>query len=177
MRNFPDPTTPSLEQGARFDGVGFEFRWRLLNRKDNPVGVTLLFEPSYALSDDQTGRRGNRLGQRKPVIIDRELVQDRLFGTVNLNYDIDYGVDVVDKIWTTGSRLGAGFGLSYQVLDKVFLGAEMRYLRNYEGLAANRFRGDALYVGPTVFRRIQEYVASSVAFATQVVGSDPSAPA
>jgi hypothetical protein len=52
----------------------------------------------------------------------------------------------------------------------VFLGAEVRYLRAYEGLTLQHFLGDAVFVGPTLYAKLSDHLSISGAFSTQVSG-------
>ena len=45
-----------------------------------------------------------------------------------------------------------------------------RYLRAYEGLTLNRYQGQALFLGPTMFWHITERAWISFAFNAQVAG-------
>jgi hypothetical protein len=47
---------------------------------------------------------------------------------------------------------------------------EARYLREYEGLALDRFAGHALYVGPTVSAKLPGGYWLLAAWSTQVAG-------
>jgi hypothetical protein len=68
------------------------------------------------------------------------------------------------------SQFGVSGGLTYQVLPNIFLGAEVRYMRAYEGLALQRFRGEAVFVGPTLYAKLSERLAVSAAYSAQVAG-------
>ena len=52
--------------------------------------------------------------------------------------------------WERGTVGGASVAGSWQVAKNLFLGAETRYLRAYDGLSLGTYRGDAVYVGPTL---------------------------
>ena len=52
----------------------------------------------------------------------------------------------------------------------MFLGAEVRYFRAYEGLTLQHFRGEAVFVGPTLFAKLSEKLGITAAFSTQVAG-------
>ncbi len=47
--------------------------------------------------------------------------------------------------------VGLSAALAAQVMPGVFIGAEVRNLRHYEGLGLSQFAGQALYVGPTLY--------------------------
>jgi hypothetical protein len=68
------------------------------------------------------------------------------------------------------SRFGFSGALAFQAIPNVFLGAEVRYLRAYDGIALQHFRGEAVFVGPTLYAKLSEHLAISAAFSTQVAG-------
>ena len=58
-----------------------------------------------------------------------------------------------------------------QVVPNVFLGAEARSLRQYDGLGLNSFAGQALYVGPTFYATFGQGYFLSAAWNMQVWGA------
>ena len=66
--------------------------------------------------------------------------------------------------WERSSKVGASFAATYQIMPNVFLGAEARYLRAYEGLRMKAYLGDAWYLGPTVSARFAENYWVSIAY-------------
>ena len=57
-----------------------------------------------------------------------------------------------------------------QVRPGVFIGAEARYMRSFDGLGLNRFTGNALFVGPSFYARVSETVWMSASWNAQVAG-------
>ena len=53
----------------------------------------------------------------------------------------------------------------------VFVGAEVRNLRHYEGLGLDRFAGQALYVGPTLYMTLGAQFWLSAAWNVQAWGT------
>ena len=68
------------------------------------------------------------------------------------------------------SKLGVSGALAFQAIPNVFLGAEVRYLRAYDGLTLQHFRGEAVFVGPTLYAKLTDHLAISAAFSAQVAG-------
>src|SRR4051794_27036030 len=68
------------------------------------------------------------------------------------------------------SRAGVSGALAFQAFPNVFLGAEVRYLRAYEGLALQHFRGEAVFVGPTLYAKLSDHFTISAAYSAQVSG-------
>jgi hypothetical protein len=52
--------------------------------------------------------------------------------------------------WSRGTTVGAALALTHQIAPNIFLGAETRYLRAYDGLSLATYHGDAVYAGPTL---------------------------
>ena len=68
------------------------------------------------------------------------------------------------------STLGVLGALTYRIMPKVALGAELEYYRAHEGLGLNTLAGDALYVGPTCHMQVTNEFILSAAFSTQIAG-------
>jgi hypothetical protein len=166
---------PSLQDVSgryNFNGIGGELRWRILNRETAPFGMTLHLEPSIARIDEASGLAGSKYGAENKLIFDKELIKDQLFGAINIVYDVERmkerGATEVEK----GSLGGITGALSYQVAPKLFLGAETRYLRAYEGYELKRNAGQALYLGPTMFWHFGQAAWLSAGWSMQVSGRE-----
>ncbi|WP_046868664.1 hypothetical protein [Microvirga massiliensis] len=68
------------------------------------------------------------------------------------------------------SMFGLSGALAIQAVPNVFVGAELRYLRAYDGLGLNRFEGHALFLGPTFYTKLTDQLSISAAFSTQIAG-------
>lgn len=170
IRNVPD--LGDLSGRNAFAGFSAEFRWRLLDRRTSPFGLTLQAEPSIGRLDDGTGVSGRGIGAETKLILDRELVPDRLFGAINLIYEAERSRDRFAARAERGSGAGVSAALAYQVAPKVFLGAEARYLRSYDGLGLDRYAGDAVYLGPTAYAEIRPGAWLSATYQVQVAGRE-----
>jgi hypothetical protein len=103
---------------------------------------------------------------------DAELIKNRLFWGFNLLYEpettrADLGV------WQRESTLGVSSALAFQIVSNVVVGADLWYLRHYDGAAFNSFTGDAVYLGPTFYWKIAPKVLMSAAWEAQVAGHEP----
>jgi hypothetical protein len=58
----------------------------------------------------------------------------------------------------------------------MFLGAEVRYVRAYEGLRLQRYEGQVLFVGPTLYAKLNDRLSISATFAAQVAGRSVESP-
>jgi hypothetical protein len=153
-----------------FNGVDFEFRYRLLDRTQAPFALTLGAAPHWARVDDITGGSVANYGGELSVAADRELIKDRVFGAVNLLYDPEVTQSHLTGMWQHQSMLGLTAAVTEQVKRGTFVGAEMRYLRDYDGLGVNAFAGEALFVGPTFYVTLSKQFAMSGSWTTQVAG-------
>ena len=155
-----------------FNGFGAELRYRLLDRKTSPFGLTLHVEPSIARIDEVSGQAGRKLGSENKIIFDQELVPDTLFGAVNFIYDIERMRERREDVVERAATVGITGALAYKITDDLFVGSEARYLRAYEGFALDRWRGHAVYIGPTLHARIMEKGWISLAWNAQVAGRE-----
>jgi hypothetical protein len=153
-----------------FNGLGGEVRWRLLRRGQYPIGVTIHIEPSWQTHDELTGIRAVKYGSENKLIFDAELIKEQLFAAFNILYDVERVRERGSDEWEKGSLFGFAAAATYQVMPNTFVGAELRYLRAYEGLTLKTFTGDAVFVGPTLFARIGENAWIAIAWNVQVWG-------
>lgn len=166
------PGFETVPARAAFGGGSVEMRWRLLRREEAGFGVTLLVEPSVSRFDELSGLRASRIGAETALLIDTELVRDTLYGAVNLLYDLERTRERGASATERGSTAGLGAALSYKLAPGLFVGGEARYLRAYEGLGLDRFQGEALFVGPTLFASLSQRVSLTAAYNVQVAGRE-----
>ena len=55
-------------------------------------------------------------------------------------------------------------------------GAELWYLRHYDGIWFNTYTGDAVYLGPTLYVQFVRKVFITAAWNTQITGRDVDVP-
>lgn len=171
-----NPALPDTN-AMRFRGLGGEVRWRWLDRSEQGVGLTLHLEPSVAIADEVTGEAGFGFASENKLILDAELVKDRLWGAVNLVWDMERFRPWADgAVAEEGSVGGITAALTTRVTENVFLGAEMRYLTAFDGLTFGRQVGRALYVGPTAYWRMSDSAWLLLAWNIQVAGHENNDP-
>jgi hypothetical protein len=153
-----------------FEALTFETRYRLLDRTHAPFGLTLGLDPHWGFIDDISGAPVDQYGAQFLVAADKELVEKRIFGAVNLIYEPDAIRSRVSGAWEHQSDVGISAGLTAQAASGIFVGAEARYLRSYDGLALDGFAGNALFAGPTFYWKISELYWMSAAWSIQVAG-------
>jgi hypothetical protein len=161
---------------ASLNGFVGEFRYLILDRGLSPFAVTLAAEPEWRSRDETTGERVVNYALEARVEADAELIKNRLFLGLNLLYEpettrADLGA------WANESTFGVSTALALQIIPKVVIGAELWYLRHYEGAAFNTFTGDAIFLGPTFYWKISPKILVSAAWNTQVAGHETGGPA
>ncbi|MBY0299306.1 MAG: hypothetical protein K2X71_25260 [Methylobacterium sp.] len=160
---------PSSGRGG-FNGAFLETRARLLDRRTAPIGLTVSLVPSLGTIDAGTGLSARSHGLEAGLLLDRELIPGRLVGAVNLTYAFARtrpdGVDAAEL----ASGLEVSGALAYRVRPNVFLGGELRYLRAYDGIGLDRFAGEAVYLGPTVYASVSDHAWVSFTWGVQVAG-------
>jgi hypothetical protein len=153
------------------NGFEADFRYLVLDRGPSPFAVTLSAEPEFHSLDETTGEKVVNYGVETRVEADAELIKNRLYLGLNLLYEpettrADLGA------WDNESTIGLSTALAFQIIPKVTVGAELWYLRHYEGLSFNTFTGDAVYLGPTFFYQISPKMLVSAAWDVQVAGHE-----
>ena len=155
---------------VQFGGFALEGRYRLLDRRVAPVGLTLSAEPHWTRIDDTSGELVANFGSEFVVAVDKELVENRIFAALNVRYDPEWTHLLARDVWLPQSTLGISAAVTAQVDAGVFFGIETHYVRGYDGAGANVFLGDALFVGPTTYLRLSKSFSVSAALSVQVAG-------
>jgi hypothetical protein len=155
---------------AAFSGLSIGLSYRLLDRAAQGLGLAVSAEPYWTRVDDDTGERVNGYGSAFVIAADMELVPNFLVGVANVSYEPEAVKSRVDGTWSRENTTGFGGGLMLKLHDKIFAGAEARYLWRYDSLNFNDFAGRAIYVGPTVSVAFSENVRLTLGWSTQVSG-------
>lgn len=157
-----------------FGGVFGEARVMLLDRgPSSPLAVTLSAEPEWKRIGS-AGTQLNIVELELKLNADYELVKNRLYLGANLLYEPEatHDPDGVGAGWEMESTGGVSAALSYRITPSVFVGAEVWYLRHYDGAWLNVFGGDAVFVGPTLFAKLGRKMFVSAAWNTQISGRE-----
>jgi hypothetical protein len=154
-------------QGA-LQSVSFDARFRLFDREQAPFGLTLSVEPRRGFADEMGGEPADQHGAEFRVLADRELIPGRLFAALNVSYEPEQTRLRASGETLRESTLGIGAAIAMQVMPNVFVGAEARNLRHYDGLGLNGFAGQAFYIGPTFYATFGERYFISAAWNVQV---------
>ena len=173
--NIQDVTGLDDRKQANFSGFFGEVRYLLLDRgPSSPLAITLSAEPEWHRIDETSGARVKNFGLELKVNADLELIQNRLYLGSNLLYEPEAtrDPDGIGAGWAKESTGGISGALSYRIVPSVFVGAEIWYLRHYDGAFLNTFTGDAVYVGPTVYVQITPKIFMTAAWNTQIWGRE-----
>jgi hypothetical protein len=151
--------------------ISFDARYRLFDRERAPFGLTLSVEPHWGFADEMSGAPADQQRAAFRVLADRELIADRLFAALNISYEPEQTRLRGSGETLRNSTLGVSAALAMQVMPGVFIGAEARNLRHYDGLGLDGFAGQALYIGPTLYATFGERYFISAAWNVQVWGA------
>jgi hypothetical protein len=160
----------SDHDGLTLQGVALDLRYRVLDREKAPFGLTLAFEPLRGFADQASGAPADQSAGTFSLLVDKEIVPKRVFAAFNLLYEAEVtrvrGTDAIER----ESVLGARGAVAAQVQPGFYWGAELRYLRHYDGPALGSFTGDAVYAGPTLYAKLPRTWSLSAAWNVQIAG-------
>jgi hypothetical protein len=155
-----------------WQGLSVDLRYRLLDRDVAPFGFTVAVETEANRIDDTSAAPARSYGSEVRLAFDREIVPGRVVAALNLSYQPEWtrltGVGIVER----ESAVGAALAVMAQIRPAVFIGAEVRYLRTYEGIGLDALAGQALFVGPTAYVKLSESTRLTLAWSAQAWGRD-----
>ncbi len=165
-------TVPGMADIDRFTfaGGGMELKLRALSRATNPFGLTFAIDVGAGRIDMATGQRAHDHGLGFSAALDRELIKDRLFGAINLDYAPAWTRDPASGQWGHSAVTGVGAAMVTRIARDVFAGGEVRYLRAYDSASLSSFLGDAVFAGPTVYVMLNPTTNMTFAWNTQIHG-------
>ena len=153
-----------------FGGLSADIRYRLLDRATAPFGLAIGAEPHWGRSDDVTGEPAGQYGVDFVAAADWEIVPDRVVAAFNLLYQPETTRSKLTGTWSQDSTAGLAMGLMTQVSSGVFVGGEVRYLRQYDGPGLDSLAGEGLFLGPTVYVKLSRRTWIAAAWSAQVAG-------
>ena len=164
---------PGLDDAnmAVVNGFTGEVRMVLIDRGPSPFAVTMSLEPEFRSRDETSGVKVVNYEVEAKLEADAELIKNRLFLGFNLLYEPETTRGDLG-IWQDEATVGTSAALAFQVVPNVVIGADLWYLRHYDGMAFGTFTGDAVYLGPTLFWKISSKMLMSAAWETQVAGRE-----
>jgi hypothetical protein len=169
IRNVPDLDNRNM---AALNGFEAEVRSVLIDRNPSPIALTLSLEPEFHSRDETSGAKVVNYSLETKLEADAELIKNRLFWGFNLLYEPETTRADLGQ-WQNESTFGISSALAFQIVPNVVVGADLWYLRHYDGAAFNSFTGDAVYLGPTLYWKIASKVLMSAAWEMQIAGHEP----
>jgi hypothetical protein len=124
----------------------------------------------WARVDETSGEPVANYGSEFSISADKELIENRLYGALNILYDPEVTLSRITDTWQRQATLGISAGFATQVNPGIFFGAEARYMRAFDGIGFDPFAGQALFVGPTMYAGLTKNMAISAAWGVQVAG-------
>jgi hypothetical protein len=157
---------------AAFAGGFAEFRYLAIERtSNNPLSVTVAFEPNVRLIDETSGERVHNYEFETTVNADLELMKNRLYAGFNLLYEPEVTQTLLAET-VREATVGGSAALSVRVLSNVVLGGEVWYLRHYDAIGLTAFTGDAILLGPSVYIQFTPKMFMTAAWNEQVWGRE-----
>jgi len=153
-----------------FGGLGADIRYRLLNRATAPFGFAVGAEPHWSRSDEVTGEPVRQYGVDFVAAADWEVVPNRIVAAFNLLYQPETARSKLTGTWSQDSTAGVAMAVMTQVRPGIFVGAEARYLRVYDGSGFDSLAGQGFFVGPTIYFKLSERAWIAAAWSAQVAG-------
>src|SRR5262249_35344829 len=131
---------PGLDDRRRggWQALSLDLRYRLLDREHTSFGLLIDAEPHWGRIDETTGEPVDQYGIDLSIAIDKELIPNRLVVAFNALYGPEVTRSRVTGITSHESTLGFPTALMAQVRPGIFVGAEARYLRRYDGLGFDK---------------------------------------
>ncbi len=165
---------PGMDNNNRtgLRGAFGEIRYLLIEKTpDSKFGLTLAIEPNWARLEDTTGERVTQFELETKLQADYELIPNRIYSAFNLIYEPEMTRDIGKSGWERETTLGVSGALAGRISANVVLGAELGYFRKYaQGVLPNKYQGQALYLGPTLYVQLTRKAFLAATFATQVAG-------
>src|SRR5262245_30309320 len=155
---------------AAFQGLTFEMRYRLAERKDGKFGLAVGVEPHWMRTDEVSGAPVDQYGADFFLAVDRELVPGRLIAAANLLWQPESSRSRTDGTWSRESTLGVTSAVMTRIAPGFFVGGEARYLRAYESIGLGSFEGHAFFIGPSLFATLSVRAGLSGGWVAQIAG-------
>jgi hypothetical protein len=144
--SYRDPSTAADFSEFSFEGVSIENRYMVLNPAENPVGLTLYLEPTFA-GDEAELEQKIILGQRH--------------GNWKWAFNATHATEWEDNFHETEGELEGSLGIAYDLTERFSIGLEAR--NHVEIPEYEEFENSALFVGPAIsYRQDKWWVALSV---------------
>jgi opacity protein-like surface antigen len=186
------PTIQGLSVSADRSTFGFdtrqfggtiEMKYKIFGRATHGVGLTITTEPGIFHRQYSTGfvdglgnpfkPKGSVVSNLARVLIDFELIKDKLFGAINLEHQAVWDHPVLGfggSGYARLSNVNIRAALAYKMTDTFYLGAEASHQRAYTGIFMKNDLGNAWFAGPTFYWQATEKLSVTGAYNYQFAG-------
>jgi hypothetical protein len=163
---------PGLEDRSQLDwqGASLDLRYRMLDRRTAPIGVTFAVETQARQVDELTGAFARNYATELTLALERDLIPDRVVAAFNLLYEPEWTRFPATGLTEQESTGGVAVALMARVRPDFLIGGEARYLRKYEGIGLENLVGQAFFVGPTAYWQLSERSRLTLGWSAQVWG-------
>lgn len=148
-------------------GAGIETKYKILGRDLHGIGLTVVIDPSVNRTDPEGAGRFTTYNTGLRLFADKTLVPGKLYAALNLSHDLTW---TGPSPYLRSSTFSVGGSLAWQVVDDVYLSAELRHLRAYDTLGFSKEAGYATFAGPSIYWQATKQVAISAAYNIQLAG-------
>jgi hypothetical protein len=151
-------------------GASFELKYRPIKREEGPFALSITIVPEWAMRDGSIGTRADGYNLKTVVAVDKELIENHVYGALNVNFDTAGSLARETGLWDRESTFETSAAFAVRTFDRVYLGGGLRYARAYEGVALNGFKGDAFFVGPSLYAKLNDHAFVALGWNIQVAG-------
>lgn len=157
-------------------GMSADFRYRLLDRAAAPFGFAIGVEPHWTRIEEISGAPVFQYGADFVAAFDKEIIPNRVVAAFNLLHQPEISRAKSTGAWSQESTSGVAAAVMAQIRPGLFIGAEARYLRHYDGFGLEAFTGHAGFLGPTLFVKLSPRAWFAAAWSAQIAGRATTAP-
>ena len=155
--------------GAGLSGLSNEWRYVLIPHFGAwRAQATVTVEPQIAWTFEG-GAHGRDYALPVLFVLDAQPIERRLYAALNVSYAPEITATGVEPV-SRQSTLAANAALSWRLTPDAMIGAEADVLNVYDGLAAQSWRGSALFAGPTFHYQLTEKIDLSGGWTQQIAG-------
>ncbi|WP_294541694.1 hypothetical protein [uncultured Rhodoblastus sp.] len=166
------PGLNNLSQ-TTFSGASVTPKWILLARGvDAPIGLAVSLQPEYDRIDPVIGANANNLVLASRVYLDAELIENKLYGAVNLIFSPEVESVAGDGV-SQYALFGATAALTYRVTPALALGGEIELYETFDSLGWRQWSGSASYLGPTLHWQVTPKAFVAIAWSAQIANRLP----
>jgi hypothetical protein len=158
-----------VHRNFAFQGLEAEFKYRLLDPKNDRFGLAVYAEPGWSRIGKVTGEKSTEYELELKAIAQKNFLEDRLVWAANLTLEPEWEREreeiapgVVSHETEKELALEVATGIGYRVAAKWWLGVEGRYHSVYPDWTHGLHRENyAVYAGPTVHFDADEWAVTA----------------